>query len=160
MKLLNGYELTGYLKLQHNIRAHAIETDFRYAPVSKKFILNEFTDYFEKELRRKKLLIPADESNHCEDFSFRGVSYQFALMAMTEGHDLHHLTKPGRSGAAWGIIKYWMNAEFGKEHWINFGAQWKDVEPVVTTVFYWDAMKRREVFLTQQEVATMEYLIV
>jgi hypothetical protein len=88
------------------------------------------------------------------------VSYQFALMAMTDGQDLHHLTKPGRSSVAWGILKYQIGAELGKEHWINFGANWKDAAPVVLNVFYWDAVVRREVVLTQNEVATMEYLIV
>lgn len=153
MRLLAGYELTGYLKVQHNLRAQAIELDEDYAPVSKKFILGEFSRYFERELRRKGLLTPRLQTNDCEDF---------ALRAMLEARYLHHETHPGLSGIAFGMVLYQIGGLGGNRHWLNFGVNWKNVKapaPVVLNLFFYEAFTREEAFPTQQELNTCEYLV-
>lgn len=151
MKTLAGYELTGYLKLQANIRAQFIEFDEDYAPVSKRFILEVFSPYFEGILRRKKKLIPRKQSNDCD---------KFARRAALEAIDLHDDTRPGKSSIAFGVLKYRIGGEVGKEHWINVGANWKATGPVILNVFFYEPMTRSEVFLTQQELFTCEYVII
>jgi hypothetical protein len=95
MRIIAGYELTGFIRLQHNIRARALELDEDYAPCSKKFILGPFSKFFEGEQRRKKKLMPRLQSNDCENFAFR---------AMCDAQDLHDDTYPGRSGVAFGVL--------------------------------------------------------
>lgn len=151
MKLLHGYELTGYLRQQHGIRARPIELDEQYAPVSKQFILKQFTTYFTDRLAKDDLLASALQSNDCEDFVFR---------AMFDARRLHHLTRRGQSSIAFGAVQYYIGGMGGPRHWINFGATWKDVEPVTLNVFFYDAVIRKEVFLTQQEQNTFDDLIV
>jgi hypothetical protein len=144
MLLLPGYELTGFLKLQYNIRAQFEELDEDYAPVSKRFILGDFTRYFEAELRRKKLLTLKKQSNDCENRAFR---------AMVEGQDLQ---KESGHGVAWGVIKYHIGGLGGPRHWINWGANWRSTKPVVINLFFYDAIYREETFLTQEEMHTCE----
>jgi hypothetical protein len=147
MKILPGYYLTGLLKAQHGIRAQVIELDEDYAPVSKRFILKTFTPYFRNRLANDDLLAPALQSNDCDDFVFR---------AMFDARRLHHLTYPGKSSIAFGALQYYIGGLGGPRHWINFGVNWKDVEPVKLDLFFYDAVERREAFLTQQEHNTLD----
>lgn len=151
MKLLAGYELTGYLKLQHNIRAQFIEFDELYAPVSKRFILGKFSEEYVRELDRKRKRIAHLQSNDCENFAMR---------AMLLAQDLHDSTNQGQSSVAFGMVNYWIDADINKKHWINFGANWKDTTPLVLNAFFWEPQTRREVFLSQQELNTCEYGLV
>lgn len=151
IRKLEFWELAGLLTQQCGLTGlQNVEMDEWYVFPTREFILGEFSDYFEAELRRKGLLEARAESNDCENF---------ALRAMLDAQELHHKTMPG-VGIAFGVLKY----EIGgigagrswrdRNHWINFGVELFSWEPVLLKLFFYEPQTRREVRggLTKAEV--------
>jgi hypothetical protein len=147
MKTLEGWEISGYVKRQHGIRAQSIELDGIYTFPSKRFIYGRFNERYHYELQRKGLLRYRHESNDCDDRS---------ILAMQLARELHHKTRPG-VGIAFGCFKYEVGGSgTGQWHWTNFGVEIVTWNPIVTDLFFYEPEHRAPGHLTRKEIQSCD----
>jgi hypothetical protein len=150
IKTLEGWQVSGYVKQQHGIRAFSIETDERYTFPSKRFIYGPFNEEYKKELRARGLTQYRSDSNDCDDR---------ALRAMLLARELHHKTRPG-VGIAFGCFKYEVGGSgTGQWHWTNFGVTIIKWEPVLVDLFFYEPEYFRPGDLTQKEINSCDTLL-
>lgn len=150
MKTLEGWQIAGYVKKDHGIRAMSIELDDIYTFPSKQFIYGKFNDEYRRDSQARGLTRWVKDSNDCDDK---------VLRAMVLARELHHKTRPG-VGIAFGAFKYEVGGIGTTQwHWTNFGVRIIRWDPIVTDLFFYEPETFSPGSLTQKEINSCDLFL-